>query len=500
MSKKWKHLSSEFKQEVADYYSTHTFSSTLSAFKMPDYVLHQIIEELQLPLRTRSEALRIAREQSFGSIEKYKEAVKTKIRETSLRKYGVDNFAKTADFQAQTKKTCQERYGVDNPMQSDAVKETYKQSCLNHLGVEWPMMNSEVLQKRTSTNEQKYGGNGLESNTIRDSYITTIQDRYGVDNVAKSDDIKAKISQTIQERYGVKWFCMTPQARKYSRNNSKPNTAFQELLERNNIDFTREFTIEHFSYDFKVGNILLEVNPTPTHNSTWGLFKAEDAKGCDYHINKSKLAEKNGYRCIHIWDWDDIDKIVRLLKPRERVYARKCSVKTISSIESKEFLQTHHLQGNVRATVHCGLFYDNKLISVMTFGKPRYTTKFEYELLRYASISHVVGGAEKLFSYFCSQYHPSSIVSYCDNSKFLGIVYEKLGFKFVSRSPSKHWYSMSLQKHITDNLLRQRGFDQLLGSIYGTFGKGTSNEQLMLDHGFVELYDAGQSTYVWHAS
>ena len=52
-------------------------------------------------------------------------------------------------------------------------------------------------------------------------------------------------------------------------------------------------------------------------------------------------------------------------------------------------------------------------------------------------------------------------------------------------------------KHITDNLLRQRGFDQLFDA---NFGKGTSNEELMQSFGFVEIYDCGQSRYEWHNS
>lgn len=42
-----------------------------------------------------------------------------------------------------------------------------------------------------------------------------------------------------------------------------------------------------------------------------------------------------------------------------------------------------------------------------------------------------------------------------------------------------------------------RGFDQLLGKTFGVFGRGTSNEELMLSHGFVEIYDAGQATYIF---
>ena len=60
--------------------------------------------------------------------------------------------------------------------------------------------------------------------------------------------------------------------------------------------------------------------------------------------------------------------------------------------------------------------------------------------------------------------------------------------------PTCHWYNIKTGQHITDNLLRQRGFDQLFSTNYG---KGTSNRELMLQHNFVEIYDCGQSTYVW---
>ena len=49
------------------------------------------------------------------------------------------------------------------------------------------------------------------------------------------------------------------------------------------------------------------------------------------------------------------------------------------------------------------------------------------------------------------------------------------------------------KRHITDNLLRQRGFDQLHNT---NFGKGTSNEELMLEHEYVEIYDCGQLVFV----
>lgn len=130
----------------------------------------------------------------------------------------------------------------------------------------------------------------------------------------------------------------------------------------------------------------------------------------------------------------------------------------------------------------------------------RYNKKYQFELLRYCSTYNVTGGANKLFQYFLKTFDPVSIVSYCDLSKFKGDLYQRLGFVQTSCSVSKHWFNMKTRKHITDNLLRQRGFDQLLGKEYGTFGKGTSNEQLMLEHEFVEIYDSGQATFVWKNS
>lgn len=132
----------------------------------------------------------------------------------------------------------------------------------------------------------------------------------------------------------------------------------------------------------------------------------------------------------------------------------------------------------------------------MTFGKPRYNKKYEYELLRYCTINNVIGGAKKLFSYFIKLYNPESVVSYCDKSKFSGQVYIDLGFILkLDGQPMKHWYNPKEKvSHITDNLLRQRGFDQIFNT---NFGKGTSNEQLIIDKGYLPIYDCGQNTYVW---
>ena len=162
--------------------------------------------------------------------------------------------------------------------------------------------------------------------------------------------------------------------------------------------------------------------------------------------------------------------------------------------EAKLFLNKYHIQGYAKDDIRLGLYHNGELVSIMTFGKPRYNKNFEYELVRYCSSINITGGSSKLFKHFLNKYNPKSICSYCDLSKFKGETYSLLGFKLRSiSSPAVHWYDG--HRHITDNLLRQWGFDNLFNTSYG---KGTSNRDLMLSHGFVEIYDCGQATYEYY--
>lgn len=344
---------------------------------------------------------------------------------------------------------------------------------------------------------------GITEKDYYDQISKSCKETWNQKSKSEIDKLNQARSETCLKKYGYAFACMRPEAR-CKGNNSKHNQAFEDLLCSEGFtysytdigcnEYSREFPISNRSYDFIVNHTLVEINPTSTHNSTWGTHGDYEGLTKDYHYNKSKLARENGYRCICVWDWDDIDKIIMQLKPRETVYARKCEVRDVDLSTTREYLNTYHLQGYARDSIRLGLYYDDELVSIMTFGKPRYNKNYEYELIRYCSSYNVIGGAEKLFSYFVKHYDPQSIISYCDWSKFNGDVYIKLGFTFKGYSIGKHWYNMKTGKHITDNLLRQRGFDQLFGTNYG---KGTSNEVLMLEAGFVEIFDAGQSTYIW---
>ncbi|MGM9544324.1 MAG: hypothetical protein ACI3T9_05010 [Romboutsia timonensis] len=313
------------------------------------------------------------------------------------------------------------------------------------------------------------------------------------------NEAKIKRRKTLNLKYGVN----NSYALATFKSSSNPNKLFEKKLQEHNIfNYSKEFilkdTDKFYRYDFKVDNNLIEINPWPFHNSTFNPIFGNKPLDKNYHKQKSDLAKNNNYRCIHVFDWDDQEKIIDLLIPKYRIGASKCKIKEVSIDECDKFLNKYHLQNTCRKQlVRLGLYYKDELLEIMTFGKPRYNKKYEWELLRLCAYKDYIiyGGSERLFKYFIKNYKPSSIISYCDLSKFTGDVYTKLGFKLKSISkPTIHWYNTKTGQHITDNLLRQKGFDKLFNTDYG---KGTDNSKLMKEYNFVEIYDCGQASFVY---
>jgi possible homing endonuclease len=427
------------------------------------------------------------------------DAINKKRVESTLNKYGVSHISRLNDVKAKKKKSLLEHYGVDNPSKSKVIQDKKKDTFLKKYGVDNPMKSEEVKSKFRDNYNAKYGvDNPFQLDVVKDKIKETNRENLGVDYPTQCQEVRDKVRDTFMERYGVPYTFMLSKEW-LDANDSKPNRDFASLLDANNIKYEREFRCGKYSYDFKVVNTLIEINPTATHNTYFSPYGDKSVKGKYYHRDKSKLARDSGYNVIHVFDWDDKSKIINLLRDRDIVYARKCDVRLVDSVECNQYLMTYHLQDKCNSqTIRLGLYYNNQLVSLMTFGVARYNKKYEYELLRYCASHNVVGGANKLFKYFVDNYKPNSIISYCDTSKFSGKVYDMLGFKIDTVNvPSCHWYSVKENKHITDNLLRMQGYDRLFKENHG---KGTSNEELILARGYLPVYDCGQATYIWRKS
>ena len=417
-----------------------------------------------------------------------KQEVYNKIKQTKLEKYGDENYHN----KEQAKQTMLNKYGVVSGYQTEKSIQNRIKSSSDKYGVDNPFKSSEVHKLARQKMLERYRvETGLESEKIRNKAQLTNLKLYGNINAFKNKDIQQKQFSTIKEKYGVNFACQLEQcANSTPKTHSKPNERYTKLL---NPDKT-EIALENYRYDMSKKNVLIEIDPTYTHNTYFNPFGTP--KEINYHLDKTNTALKNGYQCIHIFDWDDFVKIKNMFLDKKTLYARNLQIKEVDLLETSEFLNNYHLQNNCRGQeIRLGLYKDNELIEIMTFGKPRYNKNYEWELLRLCTKPEykVVGGTEKLFKHFIQLVNPESIISYCDNSKFSGEVYTRLGFIQKGKpSPSLHWSKGS--EHITDNLLRQRGFDQLFNTNYG---KGTSNEELMIEHGWLPIYDCGQMTFIW---
>lgn len=430
-----------------------------------------------------------------------------KYKSTSLSRYGVDCPMRSEEIKARVKRRCIEKYGVDNAMKSEEIKDKLKSTMMSKYGVDNPMKSEVFRNKAKDTCRERYNSDyyltsdGYRSNMsehLNKRDITCI-DKYGAKSPMQNDEVERKVNETCVGKYGVKWNCMRDEARNSRNMHSSANEAFAKLLDDKGISYEREICLDGYSYDFKVGDILIEINPSPTHNINWSPFSEKNNVTKDYHSKKSDVGRRHGYSVIHAFDWDDLNLIVDIVSPsKEVLYARKCDVIRLTKKECDEFLNENHLQKTCKGqTIRLALKYKDKIVQVMTFGKPRYNTKYDYELLRLCTLRGyaVIGGAERLFKHFTKEIDDKTIVSYCDSSKYDGSVYYRLGFSLSERNrPSRHWYNIRSKDHITDNLLRYRGFDQIFGTSYGKY---VSNDELMREHGYVEIYDCGQMTFAY---
>jgi group I intron endonuclease len=164
-----------------------------------------------------------------------------------------------------------------------------------------------------------------------------------------------------------------------------------------------------------------------------------------------------------------------LNKTPNKIYARKCIIKEINPTLKNIFLNKNHIQGEDKSLVKLGLYYNDDLVSVMTFryprvgiGKNKHSNENTFELIRFCNKlnTNILGAASKLLKHFIKEYKPNNIFSFADNrwSSPLNNVYLKCGFTETNKSNVGYFYTKDFKKRLhranfTKNKLKQLGFD-----------------------------------------
>ena len=267
----------------------------------------------------------------------------------------------------------------------------------------------------------------------------------------------------------------------------------------NNIELHNRKLIPNYELDMYIPEkkLAIEINGNFWHCSM--------RKEKTYHQKKTLLCAKNGIRLVHIFEYELKNNLIRpkILKFISRlsnkdsnikqVYARNLNIKELSDTRVvREFLDKYHLQGYTSSSINIALCDDEEDIqAIMTFGKPRFDTGYELELIRlcYKDNIAIVGGAEKMFNYIITHYHPANIVTYCDISKFTGNVYTRLGFNVVKNgitSPNYVWVSADSQTVLSRYQTQKSKLIEM-----GIADETDTEDSIMYGIGYYKLYNSG---------
>ena len=243
--------------------------------------------------------------------------------------------------------------------------------------------------------------------------------------------------------------------------------------------------------------IAIELNGDRFHSD---LYKTRK-----YHLSKSEECANLDVRLIHIWlcDWNSKRDIIKsqlqniLQKSKTRIYARKCEIREVPYVDSKNFLEKNHLQGNSISKHRYGLYHNNELVQLMTFGKLRKATGRDhivgsYELIRSCNKldTVVVGGVSKLFNHFIQNHSPLYILSFANRDWSVGNMYEKIGMKYSGATDVGYFYSNGSRrehryKHQKHKLI-ELGYDA-----------DKTEYQIMSERGYYRIWNVGNLIYEW---
>lgn len=474
--------------------------------------------------------------------------VKEKSKKTMMERYGVEFSGQSSEIQEKRVQTNIERYGVIHPSQSPYVIQKQKDTMIERYGVEHALQVPHIQAKLKQTNMDRYGvefSGGLPE--FKEKGRDTMLSRYGVEHTAQLPHVIAKRHQTLIDMHGGpshdytnytdigkeimkdenfhlliemnKDMSMTEIAlthgmslgaiqQRFTKHGVNPKIHYTSIFHKEVLEFiktlgtnevvsNRRDIIAPHEIDICIDDrLLIECN---------GLFWHSERciQDRNYHLNKTIKCEQLNLRLLHLWqhDWNNTREICKSIISsnlniyQRVVYGRNTAIVKVNKEIESDFLFNNHIQGHVRSVACYGLMIDNELVSIMSFGAPRFNGNYQWELLRFCNKLHtkVIGGASKLFKAFILEYAPQSIISNCHRHLFSGDIYSVLGFTFSHYSKPSYYYTkdyrimfnrMKFQKHKLPALLQ-------------TFDPEKTEWENMMDNGWDRIWDCGNSVWVW---
>jgi len=409
-----------------------------------------------------------------------------------------------------------------------AAYERSRNTMLERYGDTTPINVPVIRQKQQTTLMERYGDTAFTSTkTFRDKAADTIERVYGVKSVSQRNMSNGVLSATydavllqqlnetlnlkhiaeflgvsqslIQTRFAllgitpVKHAISSPQRQiEEFICNMLPGTT----LHRNHVglfDDKREVDVYIPSK-----SIAVEVNGVHWHSEHHG------GKSRRYHSDKTTELNNRGIRLIHILDTEWItnrsvveSRLASILGvTHNRIYARQCAITEVDYQTKHDFFSKCHIQHDARSSICYGLYFNGELVAAMSFGRPRFTKKYDVELIRFANALNttVIGAASRLFKHFVRVHQPSSVISYSDRRWNTGNVYNQIGMNLTNVSPPNYQY---FRVGHTNTLLSRNKFQKHKLTEMASYDEHLTEWDIMKLEGYDRIWDCGNDVFLW---
>lgn len=389
-----------------------------------------------------------------------------------------------------------DKYG-EYPFCSENSIKKRRETCLQKFGVEFPFQNKEIQDKQTETMLIVYGvENPSQLQEVKDKKINTSLKNWGTENPNQCEEIHNKKIKTVLEKYDVEYFFQTEKFKEAIKDYSFPthskgeNEVFEfiKTITRSEIQQGNRSILNGKEIDIyiKDKNIAIEYCGLYWHSNKF--------RSNSYHKEKFNLCENQNIRLITIFEDEWIEnkeliktKLSHILNSNnsKRIFARKCSIKIVNKKEKTEFYNNNHIQGDGISSINIGLYFNNELISCMSFKQRKETI---FELDRYATKYNVIGGFNKLLNYFKQNYNWKEIITFADLRWHLGEVYNQSGFKLDKILNPDYSYIIN-NKRIHKFNFRKSKIQQKFPDLYD---ENLSESENMKNIGISKIYDCGK--------
>ena len=441
-----------------------------------------------------------------------------KIRITCNIEHGGNSSMSNPNVRAKAKKTIKDTYNVDNPGQYEPFKKKGIQTSLKEYGTRSPNQNEDVKNRKKETSRKNNGCDwALSSPKVRQKINETklknfIETKFHA--LLEYISLELLDGPYQHSKHYHKWKCdkcnceFTKMWNSIQQGDICPNCNQREVGSSLAETEIREFISKYETIDVKNRSLIhpyeldIVIHSKKIAIEYCGIYWHSDSFQDDnYHNKKYQMCRDIGYRLITIFEdeWVLKKDLVQLKllhifgkSNMTRIGARQCVIKEISFGDKNTFLLENHIQGADRSKINIGAFYNDDLVSVMTFSKASIAKGSSYvpgiwELNRFATHKNFIicGIASRLLNYFKKTYSWTEIFSYADLRWSVGEVYYKLGFDLEHISKPNYWYVKGLNR-IHRFVLRKRKDEP----------KDVSERILRASEGYRRIYDCGHMKFV----